>query len=51
MEGIFVSWEEKLKESIGLAMPKLSATEAQRYRRVLGQLAWQHSPGLTQPFR
>ena len=40
MEGIFVSWEEKLKESIGLAMPKLSATEAQRYRRVLGQLAW-----------
>ena len=23
MEGIFVSWEEKLKESIGSAMPKL----------------------------
>ena len=56
MEGIFVSWEEKLKESSGSAMPKLeellkdaekkfgtpelSATEAQRYRRVLGQLAW-----------
>ena len=56
MEGIFVSWEEKLKESTGSAMPKLeellkdaekkfgtselSATEAQRYRRVLGQLAW-----------
>ena len=54
--GIFVSWEEKLKESTGSAMPKLeellkdaekkfgtselSATEAQRYRRVLGQLAW-----------
>ena len=56
MEGIFVSWEEKLKESTGSAMPKLeellrdaekkfgtselSATEAQRYCRVLGQLAW-----------
>ena len=23
MEGIFVSWEEKLKESTGSAMPKL----------------------------
>ena len=56
MEGIFVSWEEKLKESTSSAMPKLeellkdaekkfgtaelSATEAQRYRRVLGQFAW-----------
>ena len=51
-----MSWEEKLKESTGSAMPKLeellkdaekkfgtpelSATEAQRYRRVLGQLPW-----------
>ena len=56
MEGIFGSWEEKLKESTGSAMLKLekllkdaekrfgtselSATEAQRYRRVLRQLVW-----------